>query len=259
VLVLVLAPCLVAQTSPDFDDEAETSILTALNQSRTERGLPPLKIDPKLRDAARSHTVLLVQHRALSHQFPGEAPLHERLRSAGLYFTEAAENVGMNTALDDVNSMFLRSPGHRTNMLNAAYDAVGIGVLRAGRDYWLTEDFARLTPELSAEQAENQVAIAFESKWKEHHPTVLKRVSVHGLRELTCQIARSGGKLQSPVDYEDHPSKEIVGYSTPDPSSLAPQVRSVLDQTHLSAYAVGACTPQESGSGSHFWIVMAFF
>ena len=241
------------------DSEAEARIFAELNHSREQAGKPPLKLDPKLTQAARNHTELLVKHQSLSHQFSGEPTLEDRLRAVGLFFTAAAENVGLNSELNDVNGMFLRSPGHRANMLNAVYDAVGIGVVQSGRDFWVTEDFAKLTPNLSAEQAEDQAAAAFEARWKEGHAVPIKRVSLPALRTFACKVAQAGGKLQTTFTYEDRPAKEIIGFSTPDPSSLASQVRSVVEIAHLSAYAVGACTPQESGSTSQFWIVMAFF
>ncbi len=223
--VVVLSLALLAtgaavQAQVVSDSEAEARIFAELNHSREEAGKPPLTLDPKLTQAARNHSELLVKHQALSHQFPGESTLEERLRSVGLFFTDAAENVGLNSQLSDVNSMFLRSPGHRANMLNAVYDAVGIGVVQSGRDFWVTEDFAKLTPNLSAEQAEDQAAAALEARWKVAHAVPIKRVSLPALRSYACKVAQAGGKLQTTFTYEDRPAKEIVGFSTPDPSSL---------------------------------------
>jgi hypothetical protein len=257
---LLLAHGAAAQNVPVFDADAEAQVFAELNQSRAEAGVPALKIDGKLREAARRHTLLLAKRHVLSHQFPGEPPLTERVRSAGVIFTAAAENVGMNTELNDVNDMFMRSPGHRTNMLNAAYDAVGIGVVHIGPDYWITEDFAKLTPALSAQQAEDEAAASFESKWKATHPVALKRVTVEALRRSACQSAKSGGKSRATAFiYEGKPAEEVVGFSTPDPSVLAQQIDSVMRNADIGAYAVGACTPQQYGDSGQFWIVMAFF
>lgn len=258
--MLLLACGLAAQNASVFDADGEARVLAELNQSRTEAGVPPLKLDPKLTEAARRHALLLSKRHVLSHQFPGEPPLTERLRSPGLIFTAAGENVGMNTELNDVNNMFMRSPGHRTNMLNKAYDAVGVGVVHLGPDYWITEDFATLTPSLSAQQAEDETAASFESRWKTNHSVAPKRVTVDPLRRYACEAAKSGGKLRrAGFTYEGKPAQEVVGFSTPDPSALSTQVDSVMQGTHINAYAVGACTPEQSGDGGQFWIVMAFF
>ena len=258
-LLLLVACVLPAQNAPLFDADAEAQVLSDLNQSRVQAGVPPLKLDSRLTDAARRHASLLATRHVLSHQFPNEPPLSSRLRDAGLIFTTAAENVGMNTELSDVNAMFLRSPGHRINMLNPAYDAVGIGVVHRGPDYWITEDFAKLTPSLSAQQAEDEAAASFESKWKASYSTVPKRVVNAELRAAACQAARSGGKARrTGFTYEGRPAQEVVGFSSPDPSDLPSQVDSII-QAHISAYAVGACPPEASSSGGQFWLVMAFF
>ncbi len=258
--MMLLAALLPAQDSSAFDADAEAQIFAALNQSRVEAGVPALKVDPKLAGAARRHALMLAKRHVLSHQFPGEPPLTERLRSAGLIFTAAAENVGMNTEVNDVNNMFMRSPGHRANMVNAAYDAVGIGVVHIGPDYWVTEDFAKLTPSLSAQQAEDEAAGSFESKWTATHSLAPKRVTVEALRTFACETAKSGGRLhRAGFTHEGKPAQEVVGFSTPDPSALSPQVDAAMQNTHISAYAVGACTPAQSGDPGQFWIVMALF
>lgn len=258
--ILLLAAGLAGQSTSEFDADVEAQIFTALNQSRAEAGVPPLKLDPKLRDAARQHSLLLAKRHVLSHQFPGEPPLAERLRSAGLFFTAAAENVGMNTEVSDVNDMFLRSPGHRENMLNATYDAAGIGVVHIGSSYWITEDFSKLTPELSADKAEDDAAAAFEAWWKQTRPTPLKRVTVPSLRAFACNNARAGGKLQgASIMYGDNPAHHIFAYSTADPSAVAPQVDANMHAMQATAFAIAACTPQDWGSNGQFWIVLAIF
>lgn len=257
---MLLACTVAAQDASVFDADGEAQVFADLNHSRAEAGVPSLKLDAKLTEAARRHALLLAKRHVLSHQFSGEPELVERLRSTGLILTAAAENVGMNTQLSDVNSMFMRSPGHRANMLNAAYDAVGVGVVHMGSSYWITEDFARLTPALSAQQAEDEAAASFESKWKTNHSLAPKRVTVDALRTFACQTAKSGGKLHRAGFTDDgKPAQEVVGFSTPDPSALSSQVDAVMQSTHVNAYAVGACTPEESGDGGQFWVVMAFF
>lgn len=257
---LLLAVGLAAQDASVVDADGEAQILAALNQSRADAGVPALKLDPKLTDAARHHTLLLSKRHVLSHQFPNEPPLTDRLRNTGLVFTAAAENVGMNTELNDVNNMFMRSPGHRDNMLNPAYDAVGIGVAHVGSAYWITEDFAKVTPSLSSQQAEDAAATSFEYRWKAGHSAVPKRATIEALRTYACEAAKSGGRLhRAGFTYEGKPAQEVVGFSTPEPSALSQQVDAAMQGTHITAYAVGACTPEQSGDPGQFWIVMAFF
>jgi hypothetical protein len=258
--VLLAAYGLAAESAAVFEANAEAQILAELNQSRAEAGAPALKLDAKLTDAARHHSLLLANRHVLSHQFPNEPALSTRLRNAGAIFTTAAENVGMNTELSDVNAMFLRSPGHRINMLNPDYDAVGIGVVHQGAAYWITEDFARLTPALSARQAEDEAAAALEAKWKTSQGSAPRRVVMEELRAAACQAARSGGKIRrTGFTFEGKPAQEVIGFSSPDPAALPSQVGAVIKGAHIGAYAVGACTPDHSGELGQFWVVMAFF
>ena len=87
-----------------------------------------------------------------------------------------------------------------------------------------------------------------------------KRVTIEALRASACQSAKSGGKSRgTEFRYEGKLAQEVVGFSTPDPSALAPQVDALIKTTPISAYAVGACTPEQYGDSGLFWIVMAFF
>ena len=52
------------------------------------------------------------------------------------------ENVGETpTTLRALQRAFMRSPLHRSNLLNRRFRHVGIGVVRAGGKLWVTLDF----------------------------------------------------------------------------------------------------------------------
>jgi hypothetical protein len=252
-------PRMLAQTPGGFDSAVEARVFAELNQARAEAGAPPLRLDPNLTDAARQHSLLLKENQKLSHQFPGEPALSTRLHAAGAYFTQTAENAGVNSDPDNITAMFLASPGHRVNMLNPVYNTVGIGVVRSEKSYWVTEDFTDEMQSLSSDEAANHAAAAFEAKWNHLHPEPVKRVNVAGLHTMACETA-TGGKLQGkPVTLGTQQARQVFAFSTADPSSLAKEVNTMLDLPHLQTYSVAACTPQESGDNGHFWILMAFF
>src|ERR1700747_2230898 len=73
----------VAATSPDipFNDESQTEqqLFDLANQSRAEKGLPPLTLDAGLSKAARDHAQAMLDARQLSHQFHNEPALPPRL------------------------------------------------------------------------------------------------------------------------------------------------------------------------------------
>jgi hypothetical protein len=259
-LVLLQEPAfLYAQHSGSFDSDAEAQIFSDLNASREQAGVPPFRLDPKLTEAARRHTVLLQQHREISHQYANEPPLTDRLRAAGAFFNEAAENAGLNSDLDNVNEMFLSSPGHRANMLNPDYTHVGIGVVHSGGTFWITEDFAREPPSISAAEAADEAARSFDARWKQAHLAPLKRVTISPLHTLACDAA-GGGKLQGKtVTLNGEEARQLLAFSTPDPSTLSSSADAVLQMGQLRSYAVAVCTPQEGAGNGQFWVLMAFF
>ena len=67
------------QPSPSYDPEAEQQLLALANQARVEAGVPPLQMDQGLTQAARAHAAEMVAEQQLSHQFPGEPSLSERI------------------------------------------------------------------------------------------------------------------------------------------------------------------------------------
>jgi len=258
-LALVCPEPLHGQAIAKFDEGAEALVFRELNESRIQAGLPALRLDPGLTSGARQHSALMEQHHRISHQFDGEASLSDRVRAHGVLFTKAAENVGMNSDLDNVTEMFLDSPGHRANMLSGTYNAVGVGVVHAGSAYWITEDFVAEPPSLSADEAGNQVAVAFDAQWKRLHPVPLKRVTLPGLRAIACEAARQRKIPVKTVIYDRKEAQQVLAYSTSDPSVLTSQISIIVGMNHLTAYAVAACTPKESGDTGQFWVVMPFF
>jgi uncharacterized protein YkwD len=65
------------------------------------------------------------------------------LRAAGVYGQTLGENVAYNYAsAEKVTQSWLRSPGHRANILSASFRRIGIGcVIDAAGKYWWVQDF----------------------------------------------------------------------------------------------------------------------
>jgi len=136
-----------------FDAGAEEAALSMINGSRSQLGLPALAMDGALRQVARAHSKDMGDHNYFAHNtLDGKSPF-DRIKSAGINFGWAAENLGYaqgyasNTEAVSTNhrSMMAEVPpndGHRENILNPHYRKVGIGVYRTadGRTYY-TCDF----------------------------------------------------------------------------------------------------------------------
>ncbi len=97
------------------------SLLTLMNASRAQANVPPLSDDPMLRQRAQVRAERMCAAGQFSHDGYQKA-------FAGLGYRSMAENLakGQRDARS-VHSQLMASPGHRANILNGRYRAVGIG------------------------------------------------------------------------------------------------------------------------------------
>ncbi len=106
----------------------DEAFLEAANKIRKHAGLPPLTRDPKLDELASGHTRDMAQNRYFAHQSPTQGSTHERMRRAGFPYPRYGENIGRARSAEEIHALWLRSPGHRANLLDPTFTHVGIGV-----------------------------------------------------------------------------------------------------------------------------------
>jgi uncharacterized protein YkwD len=113
------------------DPEAENTMLALINQERTQRGLPALRMDEQLRAVARRHSRDMLRRGYFGHLSPeGVAPF-ERMTAAGVHYTAAGENLALAPTVEIAHAGLMQSPGHRANILQPRFRRVGIGALAA--------------------------------------------------------------------------------------------------------------------------------
>ena len=78
-----------AESSSGEDSAAENELLEAANKSRELAGVPPLRMDESLREAALAHARRMVASERLEHQFSGEPSLLERIAQVTLRIRRA--------------------------------------------------------------------------------------------------------------------------------------------------------------------------
>lgn len=100
----------------------ELKIIHLTNVQREAHGLPPLAVDPDLVDSARSHADWMSRNTVLQHT---SQPVGENIA------------LGQTTTSEAVSD-WMRSPGHRANILSGRYRRMGASVRRGrdGRLYW---------------------------------------------------------------------------------------------------------------------------
>jgi len=115
---------------------ATSATLCLLNVERVNRGLRPLKLNAKLTTAARAHSRDMVRRTYFEHNSPNGRTPFDRMLATNYVPKGAAwtlgENIGWGTEeLAEPASLvaaWMRSPGHRANILNARFREIGIGI-----------------------------------------------------------------------------------------------------------------------------------
>ena len=111
-----------------YDFQTEEQLLALANQSRRQAGAPPLTIDEGLSQAARIHAQAMFEARRLSHRFDGEPSLPQRLAATTqLQLEQEGENVALDYDAEHGHQHLMLSAPHRANLLNPAYNVVGLG------------------------------------------------------------------------------------------------------------------------------------
>jgi predicted type IV restriction endonuclease len=121
---------------PSLQDEA--TLVADINSLRQGRGLVPLVVDSRLTEIGRWWAKQMAAAGSLSHNPSLATQAPPEWRALG-------ENVGSGPGIGDVFNGFTGSPEHLANMLNPAFDAVGVGVAYAGV-VWASVEFMQAPP-----------------------------------------------------------------------------------------------------------------
>lgn len=94
-----------------------------------------MTVDNRLVTAAQQHSDDMARRGYISHTTPEGVTFDERISRAG-YPAPAAENIAKGPrSAERVVALWMNSPGHRANILNCAFTAIGVGVATDGW-YW---------------------------------------------------------------------------------------------------------------------------
>ena len=233
---------------------AEKRVFDELNQERSKAGLPVLEWNELAADAARRHAALLAQNAELSHQYPDEPSLPERIGATGARFTLAAENVARTEHIEDVHLALMNSPGHRANMLSPKYNAAGIGVVERGGKIYVAQDFIFQV----AVYSEADFSAAFADHFNQTRKSLgLRQLdarvdpAIHG---LACSTDGDANKLAGSVS-----GKYVVVFTSSEPRRLPDQMQKAAAAPDYYRMNFGVCfRPDKEHGYGNFWVVAAF-
>ncbi|MGE5474308.1 MAG: SafA/ExsA family spore coat assembly protein [Ignavibacteriales bacterium] len=123
----------------------EKEVARLVNVERAKNGLPALAYNWQLARVARIKSEDMKNNNYFSHTSPTYGSPFTMMRSFGISYTAAGENIamGQRTAAEVMNG-WMNSPGHRSNILNSSFTQIGVGYAKDsyGRGYW-TQQFIR--------------------------------------------------------------------------------------------------------------------
>ncbi|MFJ8233734.1 CAP domain-containing protein [Streptomyces sp. NPDC094448] len=119
----------------------EAEVLELVNQERAKVGCSPLRYDAALARLAGNFSDDMAVRGFFDHTDPdGDSPW-DRAKQAGVK-NLAAENIARGQAdAEAVMDAWMKSDGHRANILNCDYKTLGVGVRLGGGGPWWTQNF----------------------------------------------------------------------------------------------------------------------
>ena len=119
----------------------QTEMLGYINEARADANLPPLKLDAKLSEGATLKSKDMATNNYFSHESPTYGSPFEMMRSLGITYSYAGENIAKHMTVKSAHDGFMNSSGHRANILSKSFNKVGLGFVKEGSYLYVTQWF----------------------------------------------------------------------------------------------------------------------
>ncbi len=125
------------------EDNIEDYVFELVNKERQKNKLPAYKKEMPLVVAARQHSKEMIDMDYFSHESPKEEwkEPYQRAYYAGFFEAFAGENIAYNFGENDkataknLLETWMKSPGHRANILSKEYTHIGVGIVKTRKNY----------------------------------------------------------------------------------------------------------------------------
>jgi hypothetical protein len=248
--------CVVIVPAHAGPSQREQQLLDLVNHEREKAGLNRLQWSDGLAEAALAHSRLLAENRDLSHQFPREPILQERVGATALRFNSVAENVAAAPDVDTAHTALMKSPGHRANILHRDYNALGISIVERDHVLFITQDFAHTLASHTENQFRESLITNFNQARRARKLPPVDVISDSSLRKAACSQDMHTDKM-----IQNLPGASgLLVFSMNEPGALPDDMRKCASDKTLQRMKVGVCLQTGGATGfSRFWVVAAFY
>jgi uncharacterized YkwD family protein len=106
----------------------ESQVVDLVNEERGKAGLKFLNMRDDLNKVAETKSQDMVNKGYFSHQSPTYGSPFDMLKQFGISYRTAGENIAQGQRTPgEVVGAWMKSPGHRQNILNPQFDSIGVG------------------------------------------------------------------------------------------------------------------------------------
>lgn len=253
-LLLAIRPAAAEPLGP------EAHLLELLNAERRLEGLPELRWNEGLAAIARLHAQDMRFSGIASHDSLRDGSSYaERLDRTGLPVQDLSENVALGTGLLDAHLWLMASPRNRAKVLDPDLTHVGLGVEETadGLAVFVVEDFARLPPDWTEDEAAREVRRELDDLPRRLESLPLREAEELSdeAQRLSREMARRGVSRAPRLPTIEHDVAYF--YDTVDPSVL-PQTVAEIAPDALD-YGLGITRDRQPGAAEpSYWVVVIF-
>ena len=134
-LVKIFAGAISPSTSVLVDHRS--IILNLVNNERAKISIQPLKMNSALCMLAESKSQEMVDKNYFSHQSPNLGSAFDMMRSHGINYMIAGENLAIDQNADHAHIAWMSSKAHRENILNPSFTEIGLGICAKGNSSYV--------------------------------------------------------------------------------------------------------------------------
>ncbi len=240
------------------EPQAEEQLLELANQARRQVGAQPLMLDPGLSQAARTHAQAMLAARQLSHQFDGEPSLPQRLAATtDLHLDQEGENVALDYDAEHGHQHLMLSPPHRANLLNPAYNVVGLGVVRNGDRLYIVQDFGQALPAYTITDLKDRIAVAVNQTRRQASQPELQRRDLLVADSVACSMAEADKVATAPARKLAE-RFTVLTYTSLHPETLPNGAAHAVASRTLHTFSIGACYARtDTYPTGVYWVVLS--
>jgi uncharacterized protein YkwD len=239
VTIVGLAGAIHAQSTPypmprpdQLVPAAAEQLFALANQSRAQNSAGKLQWDESLAAAAREHCMRMAAEGPIAHRYGGEPDVGTRAGQAGAHFDLIEENVAVGPTAGEIHEEWMRSPGHRANLLNPDINRVGIAVVAVRGTLYAVADYSRNVQALTQTQVEARVAELLRS----HGLTIL-----HDNAQARAACVTDSGLPPSPGGPQ---AMFVMRWQSADLTRLPEALSEKIASGRYRRAAVGSCPAQ---------------